>query len=168
MATYFGHQIAERRFPLKCPDPECHKDVADEDIRQILSLKKFAEYEGCLLEHTISQQADMSWCPTPDCNYAFIFEQGSTEFKCQKCQKFYCLECMVPFHVGKTCRQFKAARDDKGDDKFLRFVKGSKFKQCPQCKVWVEKSHGCDHMRCTCGRHFCYRCGGIYKQCECY
>ncbi|KAF8898348.1 hypothetical protein BD779DRAFT_1431073 [Infundibulicybe gibba] len=31
---------------------------------------------------------------------------------------------------------------------------------CPGCRVYVEKSLGCNHMTCTkCGQHFCYRCG---------
>ncbi|KAL4251054.1 hypothetical protein ABKN59_006187 [Abortiporus biennis] len=31
---------------------------------------------------------------------------------------------------------------------------------CPNCRVSVEKSMGCNHMTCSkCGQHFCYRCG---------
>jgi len=29
---------------------------------------------------------------------------------------------------------------DDLDSKFEKFVKGKKFKQCPKCKYWVEKS----------------------------
>ena len=46
-------------------------------------------------------------------------------------------------------------------------MKGQKFKQCPKCNFWVEKSEGCDHMSCRCGQMFCYKCGGIYRACEC-
>lgn len=35
------------------------------------------------------------------------------------------------------------------------------------CKFWVEKTFGCDHMRCRCGNEFCYKCGGPYGKCEC-
>ncbi|VDD91271.1 unnamed protein product [Enterobius vermicularis] len=31
-------------------------------------------------------------------------------------------------------------------------------RQCPQCKVFCQRSHGCDHMTCTCGQQFCYKC----------
>ncbi|KAK7694417.1 hypothetical protein QCA50_001603 [Cerrena zonata] len=35
---------------------------------------------------------------------------------------------------------------------------------CPVCEVRIEKSHGCNHMKCfKCGNHFCYRCGGKLK-----
>ena len=41
------------------------------------------------------------------------------------------------------------------------------LKRCPQCKNAVEKKVGCDHITCVCGYEFCYRCGGVYKHCEC-
>ena len=53
------------------------------------------------------------------------------------------------------------------DKKFFEFAKGAKFKQCPKCKFWVEKSEGCDHMTCKCTFQFCYKCGGVYMKCEC-
>ncbi|CAD8212372.1 unnamed protein product [Paramecium pentaurelia] len=53
------------------------------------------------------------------------------------------------------------------DDKFLNLMMISKYKQCPQCKTWVEKISGCDHMTCRCKFQFCYACGGIYQKCAC-
>ena len=48
---------------------------------------------------------------------------------------------------------------NKLDDLFYNFAKGSKFKQCPYCRNWVEKTDGCNHIACRCGNHFCYFCG---------
>ena len=51
-------------------------------------------------------------------------------------------------------------KDEKQLDKlFFNFARGSKFKQCPFCKNWVEKNEGCNHIACRCGNHFCYFCG---------
>lgn len=49
----------------------------------------------------------------------------------------------------------------------MMFAKGAKFKQCPNCKFWVEKNQGCDHMTCRCKYQFCYVCGGQYGKCQC-
>jgi hypothetical protein len=57
---------------------------------------------------------------------------------------------------------------DKNEQAFLEYVRGAKYKMCPFCNFWVEKTVGCDHMRCRCGKEFCYRCGGVYRQCPCY
>ena len=53
------------------------------------------------------------------------------------------------------------------DKKFVEFVNGCQFKQCPNCRFWVSKIEGCDHMTCRCSYEFCYRCGGPYNSCNC-
>lgn len=44
----------------------------------------------------------MSWCPTPDCKFAFMFadDENDRELKCPLCKKHYCLNCRVIFHKG--------------------------------------------------------------------
>ncbi|KAJ4989273.1 dihydroxyacid dehydratase [Stagonosporopsis vannaccii] len=32
-------------------------------------------------------------------------------------------------------------------------------RECPACKVGVQKTYGCDHMKCHCGAHWCWACG---------
>ena len=36
-------------------------------------------------------------------------------------------------------------------------------KPCPQCGHLVVKTIGCDHIECTCGAHWCYRCGELQR-----
>jgi len=103
---------------------------------------------------------EFSPCPTPGCEYIFFFQQGEFNFLCPMCHKHYCLNCKDEWHNGLTCQQYKDSRDEKKlDDQFFQFVKGAKFKMCPKCKYWVEKTRGCNHMRCRCGADFCYLCG---------
>ena len=62
-----------------------------------------------------------------------------------------------------SCKEYQVnSREDENDHAFMKMAKGKKFKQCSKCKFWVEKSEGCDHMRCRCGKDFCYKCGGDY------
>lgn len=44
-----------------------------------------------------------------------------------------------------------------------RLVHSRRFKQCPECRRWVEKEDGCNHMICVCSAKFCYRCGNSLK-----
>ena len=134
----------------------------------ILDQSAFKKYNERILDQAISVQKDISWCPTADCGYAFIFEEEDTELNCPKCYKHYCLNCRVTFHAGLSCAEYRVSTThSSSDEQFLDFVKGKKYKQCPHCSFWVEKGHGCDHMRCRCGNHFCYQCGGIYGKCPC-
>ena len=34
---------------------------------------------------------------------------------------------------------------------------------CPKCRHGIQKSEGCDHMRCRCGAEFCFICGADYQ-----
>jgi len=53
----------------------------------------------------------------------------------------YCLSCKVEYHDNITCKNYKELTNvDYLDSQFENFVKGKKFKQCPKCKFWVEKS----------------------------
>lgn len=38
----------------------------------------------------------------------------------------------------------------------------SGFKKCPECKVWIEKTEGCNHMACKCGAHICWVCMSVF------
>ena len=72
------------------------------------------------------------------------------------------MKCKTNWHEGKTCIQYRkglSIQEKNSDVLFYKFAKGSKYKQCPYCKFWVEKNEGCNHISCKCGNHFCYRCG---------
>eukprot|EP01017_Pseudomicrothorax_dubius_P042732 TRINITY_DN7017_c0_g1_i11.p1 TRINITY_DN7017_c0_g1~~TRINITY_DN7017_c0_g1_i11.p1 ORF type:complete len:163 (+),score=22.59 TRINITY_DN7017_c0_g1_i11:184-672(+) len=128
-------------------------------------------YNDLSLKHYVDLHSDeYSWCPTADCTYAFVMdeEEAKKGFECPLCSKVYCMVCRVEFHKGQSCREYQISHSrDKNDEKFEKFIKGKKFKQCAKCKFWVEKNQGCDHMTCRCGYEFCYKCGGKYRQCEC-
>ncbi len=113
---------------------------------------------------SLSHQKDISWCPTPDCVFAFVYDAKSHKsFTCNLCKIRYCLECRVEYHEGRSCKQYR----DGTDEDFSKFAVGQKYKQCPGCRYWVSKNEGCDHMTCRCGEEFCYQCGRNMNKCTC-
>jgi len=100
----------------------------------------------------------------------FFFNSGDHDFRCPKCTKRYCLKCKVEFHKGSTCKEYQqwCVENGQADVLFKEFISGTKCKQCPGCKKWVEKNEGCDHITCRCGYEFCYKCGGKYPKCLCW
>ena len=42
------------------------------------------------------------------------------------------------------------------------------YKECPGCKILIEKEDGCAHMKCICGVHFCWLCLEIHHKDEIY
>ncbi|CAD8127706.1 unnamed protein product [Paramecium sonneborni] len=171
---YCTTQIEARQFPLICPTVECKKNMIYSDLTEVLDDQKLIEFHQYTFKQYVESHGDeYSWCPTPDCKYVFIAD--GTQFNCPSCTKSYCLQCKIEYHHGYSCQGYKEliqnqlrAKNEKVlDDQFFQFVQGAKYKQCPQCKFWVEKNQGCDHMTCRCKFQFCYICGGVYGNCAC-
>ena len=65
--------------------------------------------------------------------------------------------------IGKKAAEAEAA--------FKRKMEAEGSRACPQCKTMVNRTRGCNHIKCKCGKDFCYLCGGDYgylKDGKCY
>ena len=84
------------------------------------------------------------------------YDKNEFHLNCPMCKKSYSLQCKTKWHKGMTCEEYQRTKNkDENDIKFEEYAKGSKLKQCPKCKRWVEKIDGCDHISCPCGTSFC-------------
>mmetsp|Transcript_27656 Transcript_27656/g.81285 ORF Transcript_27656/g.81285 Transcript_27656/m.81285 type:complete len:342 (+) Transcript_27656:43-1068(+) len=53
------------------------------------------------------------------------------------------------------------------DDDFAKWARAN-TQCCPRCHIIVERTEGCNHVRCRCGHEFCYRCGKpTAEDCNC-
>ena len=154
--------VENNSLPVKCPNcgTPIHPNFIEDSLRNA-NPQLFQKYDKFSMNNFLqNNNENYSSCPTPGCEYLFFFNPGEFDFLCPWCNKRYCLNCKDEWHKGLTCQEYKDSRNEKKlDSQFFKFVKGAKFKVCPKCKYWVEKSHGCNHMRCRCGADFCYVCG---------
>jgi hypothetical protein len=60
----------------------------------------------------------------------------------------------VPEVEGWRCEGCVNAAVARGEEKG-----GLVVKMCPACGVATEKTAGCDHIACACGKHWCFNCG---------
>jgi ariadne-1 len=94
--------MKERRVEIKCPDAECKYTINEFEIEIISGKDKRVEYNNYTLDQFVDNHgADvyiiifkhikMSWCPTPDCKYAFVLgdEEELKDFECLLCKKRY-------------------------------------------------------------------------------
>lgn len=165
-------QIGEGLVHLACPNPECDAPVGRKEILGYLSeyheLKE--RYERMRLE--ADGDENKKTCP----NCCFITEHELPRFKkpseddvkisCVKCKQEWCFACHAPWHQDMTCKQFR-----KGNRLFSKWTKGrsstgvANCQKCPLCRVYIQRSTGCDHMTCNrCDTHFCYKCGGRFME----
>lgn len=59
------------------------------------------------------------------------------------CYLFFCPDCFSWHSIDSNCN----------------YLGNTNYKKCPNCSRLIEKNGGCNHIRCHCGCHFCYKCG---------
>ena len=172
-ADYIENELNNNHFPIKCPlcsDKERH-EINYKTVCDCLILndkeKTMIKLENISLNRLSETNPDeISFCPTPGCQYICYYDANVYHLECPLCKKSYCLKCKTEWHKNQTCQEYQEFHNMTYDEKinqkkFDDYVKGNKCKQCPTCKRWVEKNNGCDHISCLCGTHFCYRCGEV-------
>lgn len=94
-----------------------------------------------------------AYIQSPEAHGRFPFQWAT----CEKCKKVTCVECKGSKSLHPSPDQHPELLSE--EDKELMKSKG--WKQCPnaRCRKMIEKITGCEHMKCECGTHFCYKCG---------
>jgi hypothetical protein len=112
-------------------------------------------YDTILTRRAIeATQPNFQPCTHPGCNSGQIHETGheSPIMTCSSCFKQTCFTHKRPWHSGMTCAAVDEAAahvaTDEVDQTLL--IIGKTTKQCPKCKIHIEKNNGCDHMTCMC------------------
>lgn len=160
LTSFFENEIKENKLPLKCPGDrnKCKYLITPDIILSNINERhrnKFLDFS--LKKYFDDFGEELSWCPTPSCQYGFEISKVCNKFSCPICLKHYCLKCRTECHDGKSCDENKSKTDL--DKQFLELARSTKMKQCPKCKHWIEKNEGCNHMTCICKYEFCYVCG---------
>ncbi|XP_059212373.1 probable E3 ubiquitin-protein ligase RNF217 [Centropristis striata] len=167
LKLYVSSQVRVAKPYISCPIPECSGYLAEGVVISHLANEDVAKYRYFLE----LSQLDSSTKPCPQCsqftsltNHNPNRSEHKYKIQCSNCQFVWCFKCHAPWHNGVKCREYR-----KGD-KLLRswasiISHGQRNAQkCPQCKIHIQRTEGCDHMTCTqCNTNFCYRCGERYR-----
>jgi hypothetical protein len=64
----------------------------------------------------------------------------------------FCLRCKNNWNENHNCEK---------DEELFKYSNenANKLKKCPNCRTWIEKNRGCNHMNCfVCKHEFCWLC----------
>ncbi|PHT88527.1 hypothetical protein T459_10633 [Capsicum annuum] len=161
-------KIQEKSFPVTCPGLRCPAIIEPASCRSIIPEDVLARWEEGMCESSIPM-LERIHCPYNDCSALFIYdrdhEETIVECTCPLCQRLFCAQCRVPWHVGRDCDMFQKEEKDGEDDlKVAALAEEFKWMKCPNCKSIVDKVDGCIHITCVCKVEFCYICGGIWSE----
>ncbi|KAJ9607389.1 hypothetical protein H2200_008462 [Cladophialophora chaetospira] len=134
------------RMPATCCGAVMHHDVA----KGVLPAAELENYKQKYDERINAQ--DPLYCPVPTCS-TFIpprmFKHNDSKIACHVCGTVVCTKCKQHAQDAHEC-----AKEDQR--KFI--LETFHYKLCPRCGTGVMRMHGCPHIRCQCGAHWCWDC----------
>ncbi|KAI5549613.1 tissue development protein family [Trichomonas vaginalis G3] len=78
-----------------------------------------------------------------------VFQTQKCTFKCCRMEK--CANCNNWHRIGDCKKEFIIPPGNR---------------KCPYCGTGVEKTIACNHLKCVCGKTFCYYCGKKMEECK--
>ena len=176
-----GHieaKIDEGKGEITCPTSDCPTLLTDNHVRTFAP-KLYELYQklsfSSARSNIASEQEVLFECPTVNCRMMIVVPVNVFTYTCSLCHKTYCPQCQNVVHPNMTCQQYfdflqaeqKRLHQNQADEAattaYFQNLPGKKYRQCPKCKVWIERSEGCKYMTCmsqTCqGKtFFCMEC----------
>lgn len=168
----FTNQVCaadEGDIPLHCAGENCEHTFNLDELKSLLSSLAFDDFLNLSFDIYIrTHPTDFHHCPTPDCPEIYRPNSGET-FLCSSCLTSVCTTCNVISHDGMSCEDYKDISSE-GMKAFQRWKEKEDARDCPGCKVTIQKSEGCNHMECRiCHTHICWFCMETFKTSpECY
>ena len=155
---------------IPCPNPECNEVLNDQEV--VVAIGEDAEMRDKYDRFALDARKGGSKKTCPRCGFItehklprkFRLKEEDVKLRCTSCDLEWCFKCHAPWHEGATCKAFRT-----GEKHFREWTKGlrengdANCQRCPMCRVYIQRTTGCDHMTCNrCDTEFCYKCGGLY------
>jgi hypothetical protein len=115
------------------------------------------------------QYSNVQNCPfCIDSKYynGYGFSINENHYKCITCNIEYCKLCLNKYNINKyshkdmTCNGYMALINGENEMDISNTVINDISTKCPDCRIPIEKSEGCNLMSCIeCRIPFCYLCG---------
>jgi hypothetical protein len=157
LSNYLLSSIDNKYFPLAClgNDAKCTEHIPLSIAQEILPVQDVdAIVHAAFSSYVQTRPDEFHYCPSPDCPQIYRSAPSGTVLQCPSCLLRICPGCHVEAHDGFACPEA-----DSGDNRFREWMKNHDVKNCPGCKVPIERAEGCNHMTCTrCQTHICWEC----------
>ena len=151
--NYFKEKINNNEVEkIKCPEKNCDIVIYNHFIEKKLinDIPLLDKYKKLKKRKQLMLNPDIKLCPFPDCE-SYALKRGNNNYvSCHNNHKF-CFNCLKDWHPGHC----KIERDEL----FEKWKNSNLVKRCPNCKYFIEKNDGCNHMTCyNCKYEWCWFC----------
>lgn len=150
--------MAENVCDVRCPAFGCKLGRIDFDgCQKIASKECMAKLNEILCKSLFLDPNQTFHCPYKTCSAMLLrdTDEDIIESECPECPRLFCAKCCVPWHSDLECHQFRKLGKGKGkgettkeDLLFKELVEEKSWTKCPKCQYYIEKTQGCNHMKC--------------------
>lgn len=159
---YHAADTAALNLPLAClgDSGECNHHLGIQELIHLLPYVRFEKLLSDVFEAYIrTHPNELRYCPTPDCSSVYRPGENGALLTCLKCLNRTCTSCHVHEHVGISCAEWQEFHADGGQRALEQYRRRHNVRDCPKCRVPIEKDGGCMHVRCvSCQTHICWVC----------
>jgi E3 ubiquitin-protein ligase RNF144 len=160
VGKYLVAKIEENISMIKCPDPKCNGILEPHNCISIIAKDVFDRWGNVLCENMVIGSQKF-YCPFNDCSAMLVNDEKEvvTVAECPHCHRLFCAECKVSWHVGVDCKEFQSLKDgERGREDLMamELAKNKRWKRCPKCSFYVEKSEGCTRISCRYTQFYTY------------
>lgn len=153
----------------KCQQKDCNLLVSESIFEKFLKDEEsLNNLKTGIQKNFTDYNNDVKWCPSPGCDAAVRCESKSNkEIDCV-CGYTFCFKCTKEGHRPCQCEMIKTwDKKNSSESENIKWITAN-TKQCPNCKKFIEKNQGCNHMTCNkkaggCGHEFCWICAKDWK-----
>ncbi|KAK4826445.1 hypothetical protein QYF61_009142 [Mycteria americana] len=104
-----------------------------------------------------------TWCPAADCQTVCCIapsESGApVPVECPVCHLTFCSSCKEAWHPQRLCQENQTTPVPTEQGSLIGMETEAPIKQCPVCRIYIERNEGCAQMMCkNCKHTFCWYC----------
>ncbi|XP_069419431.1 E3 ubiquitin-protein ligase RNF144B isoform X2 [Ovis canadensis] len=151
--------------PITCPDMVClnHGTLQEAEIACLVPVDQFQLYQRLKFEREVHLDPCRTWCPVADCQTVCpvaTSDPGQPVLvECPSCHLKFCSCCKDAWHAEVSCRDSQPGILPTENGTLFGTEAEAPIKQCPVCRVYIERNEGCAQMMCkNCKHTFCWYC----------
>lgn len=146
---------------VECPyvtadNQKCLKFIQDRELRCFITNEDYIRLLGKSLELAEISSKQSFHCQRPNCiGWVEIVGNNLRSFRCPICMALNCVTCKA-LHEGMACvvyRRSNMTNSQKTNLQIQKLLREKKVMRCPKCGILVEKTKGCNHLKCTKCKH---------------
>ncbi|XP_064137318.1 E3 ubiquitin-protein ligase RNF144B isoform X2 [Loxodonta africana] len=134
-----------------------------QQIACLVPVDQFQLYQRLKFEREVHLDPYRTWCPVADCQTVCHVASGDPGqpvlVECPSCHLKFCSCCKDAWHAETSCRDSQSVVLPTEHGALFGTDAEAPIKQCPVCRVYIERNEGCAQMMCkNCKHTFCWYC----------